>query len=173
MSNLSLAQLNWLDYAIIGIILFSLGISVLRGFMREACSLATWLLAVVITARFSPAASDLLTQWIDTPALRMVTAGIALFVMVWIIGALSTFLIGQLVDVTGLSKTDRLIGAVFGLARGILVVSALILLGSVTTAPHKPWWSQSVLIPDFNPFVHTLQHLLPKEMVALKQLGNT
>lgn len=147
--------MNWADWGILGILLVSSLISVKRGFVKEALSLATWVIAFVIAMLFGDQLAVLLTDLIPTPSIREMTAFVMLFAATLIVGAMVNYLIGELVRMTGLSGTDRLFGMIFGLARGLIVVmAALILLPSLVPLEQDQWWHESALIPHFLAFEH-------------------
>ena len=87
--------------------------------------------------------------YIDTPSVRIIAACALLFVVTLLIGALVNFLLAQLVRATGLTGTDRLLGMVFGAARGLLLIVILVGLLSLAPVQHDSWWQQSTLIPHF------------------------
>ncbi len=153
----------WVDFVIIGIIALSAVISLLRGFVREAMSLTVWLLACWVAWSFFRELAVHL-DWIAVPSLRLGAAMAMLFVATLIVGGLVNFLVGQLVDKTGLTGTDRLIGVLFGAARGILLVTLLIFLSGLTPLPHDPWWQTSQLIPYFQELATWLTSLLPEDL---------
>ena len=140
-------QWAWVDLIMIGIVLLSALISLLRGFVKEALSLATWIVAAAIGKLLSPQLSELLVPYISLPSARVAAAFVLLFVGTLIVGALVNQLVTQLVKATGLSGTDRLLGMVFGLARGVLVVSVIIGVLSMTPVVQDPWWKESRFIP--------------------------
>lgn len=140
--------MNWADWAIIGILVISGLISVVRGFVKEVVSLLIWLAAAIIASIFHDQLASLLSGFIDTPSLRILTAWVILFVAVLIVGGLINFLLGKLVEATGLSGTDRLLGLVFGLLRGLVIVMVvLIVLPKVLPVKEDQWWIESTLIP--------------------------
>ncbi len=139
----------WVDWLIIGVIAISALISLARGFVKEALSLLTWVIAGLVAWMFGGALADLLIGYIETPSLRVIVACTILFVLTLILGGLINYLIGQLVRVTGLSGTDRFLGMIFGAARGVLLVVVVIGLLSLAPVEGDIWWTQSELIPHF------------------------
>ena len=171
MSGFSLVHFNWADYVIVGIILLSIVISLLRGFVREAISLVTWIAAVWVGIRFSPALAALFENHIHTPSLRLTISFAILFIGVLIVGGLINFIIGQFIDKTGLNGTDRLLGAIFGLGRGILVVALIILMAQFTVLSKDPWWAKSQMIPQFHGLVAWIQNFLPEQFQHMTWLN--
>lgn len=142
--------MNWADWAIVAILMVSTLISLKRGFVKEALSLLIWVAAFVVAMLFRGQLAILLADSIPTPSVREVVSFGILFASTLIVGAMVNYLIGELVKMTGLSGTDRLFGMVFGLARGSLIVLAiLILLPGIIPVDQDPWWRESTLIPHF------------------------
>ena len=145
--------MNWADWAIIAIVVLSALISLVRGFVREALSLAVWIAAVVVAVKFHQPLSHQFSNLIDTPSLQLIVSWIVLLLVTLLAGMLVTYIIGQLVKATGLSGTDRLIGSLFGVARGLIVVLViLVLLPKAVPVDQDNWWQQSNLIPRFLKF---------------------
>ena len=145
--------MNWIDFTIIGVILLSTVISLVRGFMKEALSLAIWFAAFFIASQFYADLATLLTRFEDD-LIRNGVAIAILFVSTLILGGLINYLIAQLVHYTGLSGTDRALGSVFGLLRGALIVSAMLFfMDTFTASASSQWWQSSVLIPEFKPVI--------------------
>jgi membrane protein required for colicin V production len=145
----SIVAFTWVDWAIVAVIAVSSLISLKRGFVKEALSLLTWIIAGVVAWMFGGALSVYLDRFIETPSARVIAACIILFVVTLLVGALINFLIGELIRVTGLSGTDRFLGMVFGAARGALLVVVLVGLLSLAPVQEDVWWQQSMLLPHF------------------------
>ncbi|WP_456380434.1 CvpA family protein [Thiolapillus sp.] len=166
-------QLIWVDFVILGIVLVSALISLVRGFVREAFSLAVWVLAFWISWTFFRDFSLRLEPFITTPSVRLGVAFVILLILSLMAGGLLNYLVIRLINSTGLSGSDRFIGMIFGLARGVLLMAILVLLAGLTPLPQDPWWQQSVLIPYFQELALWLKELLPPEVADKFQFFTT
>lgn len=141
------------DLAILAIVVVSGIISLVRGFVKEAMSLVIWIAAFTVAMNFKEPAAEMLVNFIDLASFRQLAAWGGLFVGTLLLGAMVNFLMGKLVSSTGLSGTDRTLGLVFGVFRGLLIVLALvIILPKAVPVDQDPWWNASSLIPLFQGF---------------------
>lgn len=142
--------MTWADWAIIAVLSVSALISVVRGFVKEVVSILIWLTAAIIASIFHDQLATVMADLIDTPSLRMLAAWIILFVAVLLVGSLINFLLGKLIQATGLSGTDRLLGLLFGTVRGLVILMVvLIILPKMLPVTEDQWWINSTLIPYF------------------------
>lgn len=143
----------WIDVTILVIVGFSALVSLLRGLVREALSLVAWIAAFWIAFTFSDDMGFLLTSWISDPMMNKLVSFAALFFITLFVGGLINYFVGLLIKKTGLTGTDRVSGVVFGILRGVVVVSLLLMMAGYTTLPQSDWWEKSLLIRHFNPIV--------------------
>ncbi|MEJ2464833.1 MAG: CvpA family protein [Candidatus Thiodiazotropha sp.] len=158
--------MNWVDILIIGIIAVSAIISLIRGFVQEALSLASWIAAFSLAWLFFRQLAVQLEPWIEVASLRLGVAYGIILLVVLLLGALVNHVMKALVESTGLSGTDRLIGIFFGVARGAVVVSILMLLAGLTPFPGDSWWTESRLIPYFQEMAIWMKAYLPTDIAA-------
>ena len=161
----------WVDLAIVGIIALSALVGFTRGLLREVLSFAVWLGAVFIAWTFHKTLAVELTPWISSPAVRLGAAFLILVFAMLILGAVLGHLLSLVVDKTGLTGTDRVLGVVFGTARGAILVAMLVFLAALTPLPEDDWWQGSAFIGRFQVLAELiLEQVPPAAMDKLKKL---
>jgi membrane protein required for colicin V production len=165
--------MGYADYIIFAIITISMLVGAIRGFIKEVFSLVVWVAAFVVAFQYSGMLAELMENHIELPSVRTSLAFAGLFLSVLLVGGLLTFLVGQLVEKTGLSGTDRLLGGVFGGGRGLILVLALILVAGLTPVPRDSWWQQSKTIQSLVPLAEWAAQFLPDYILEHLDLDGT
>jgi membrane protein required for colicin V production len=133
--------MNWLDLAVIGVVVLSAVFAFARGFVREALSIIAWVGAAAVTLYGFNWAYAQVDPHIRNPLLSQVAAGFGLFVASLVVLTLLTGALARLVHASGLSPIDRTLGFIFGLARGVFLVCAAYLLLDMSVQPNdRPGW---------------------------------
>ena len=154
-------MLATVDWVIVGVLGVSTLISIRRGFVKEALSLVTWIVSVVVARLFAGQLAVLLENHIDLASLRLGVSYFVLFIGTLMVGGMVNHLVGEFVKLTGLSGPDRFLGMFFGLARGaIIIVVAVAGLNYLELNTKDPWWTESRLIPEIVQVVERLGPLL-------------
>lgn len=156
--------MHWPDYAIIAVIAISTTVGVLRGFIKEVFSLVVWAAAFFVAYYFAGDVAELMKDAVTLPSARTAMGFAGLFIAVLLVGGLINYLLGRLVESTGLSGTDRLLGGVFGAARGLVLVIAVLLVAGFTPIPADPWWKDSPTIQRMIPLVEWASGFLPPKV---------
>lgn len=158
---------NEADWIIIVVLVLSIVLSLWRGFVREAISLAGWVAAFIIANMFVGEMASVLAPWIENITGRYVAAYAVLFAGSLLVAALLGKLGAQVVRVAGLSIVDRLLGTVFGLARGIIIVLvAVYLLRQLAPPQNLQWLHHSQLMPHLDMLAQWVQ-------MVFDDMGNT
>ena len=129
-----------IDIVIIVAVTISVIIGIVRGFVKEAISIAALLVAIWAALFFGPAVGEISESWIASKELQVWFGRILVFAVILSIGGLLGWGISKLVRLSILSGMDRLAGAVFGAARGILLVALLVLAGEFAGFSNDDWW---------------------------------
>jgi|TARA_R100000005_G_scaffold96457_1_gene83537 membrane protein required for colicin V production len=146
---LNIDALTWVDWAIVAIVSLSTLLSLLRGFTREALSLAGWIAAFVLAYVFAGELASRLTGLISNLTARYIAAWLLILVGVLLCTGLVSLLLAQLVKATGLGTLDRLLGTIFGFARGVIIVLVLVFLVRELLPPRdQVWLHQAYLMPQ-------------------------
>lgn len=150
--------MNWVDWAIIAVLTVSTLISLWRGFAREALSLLGWVAAFVLANLFADRLSEQLYQFIDNEPARYMAAFALLFVGVLLLFNLLGIVVRQLIRLTGLSPLDRLLGTVFGFARGLIILLVVtFILRQLMPASNQQAFNQSLLMPHLDLLMQWVQ----------------
>lgn len=144
--DIDTAALTVIDWVVLGVVVVSALYSLLRGFTREAMSLASWVLALFGGRLLAPSLAALLGDTIANPELRELVAFGCLFVIILALGSLLAHVFAEAVRDSPLSLTDRVLGTAFGFVRGVLAVVVAIAFAREYVSA-EGWWQQSVLIP--------------------------
>ncbi len=139
--------MNLFDYLLLAITGFSMVLSLWRGFVREIISLIGLVAAFIIAGRASGMAADLVHGWIPNSTAANLAGFGLVFVSVMLVVALIGTLIRKLVDMADLTASDRTLGMIFGLTRGLLLIGLFFLAYTSYAKPDKPWLKNSVLTP--------------------------
>jgi len=134
------------DTLILSVIAISSAFGVWRGFIKEILSLLSWIAALLVSRVYSESLAGMLGGLIDNPSVRYATAFSILFVIIIMLGTALNHFMSKLLVVTGLKTLDRLLGAVFGVARGTVIVLVVLFILNVFVSGSE-WWQQSILIP--------------------------
>ncbi len=165
-----LSGYNWVDFLIIAVVVLSSLVSLVRGFVREAISLLVWVLAFIVAFKFSNQTATIFDSWVSNPSFRIALAFLLLFFGTLLAGAVVNYVICLAVSKTSFTGfIDRILGLVFGAARGILLIAVLVLLGQMANyQTSKDWWGQSSLIPKFYGLSAWLNKFVPEQFDQLK-----
>jgi len=155
-----------IDILILVLIGVSVVISVIRGFFKEAVSLATWLGAILITLMFTSRFASLLPRdTIESPQARFAISALILFFSSLILGGLINYLFQKVLVASEKGRLDMFLGIGFGLLRGVVIVTLLVLLANLIPAfKQETWWRQSAFIPPVQKAAQFIHAQLPKEL---------
>ncbi len=156
--------MNWIDFALIGVILVSALIGVARGLVREVLSLVVWVAALGLGWLYHRELAELLTAQIAQPSMRLAVAFVGIVVAVLILGAIVGWLLTLALDKAGMSAVDRGLGLVFGAARGAVLVAMAVYLASLTPMLDEPWWKESSTLGQFQSVANWMLSLVPQEV---------
>ena len=139
--------MSWVDLVIITGCFASAAFGALRGFAKETLSLVTWVAAIWLAWNFSWAVTFFLGDWVAAPQLKVWVGRMIVFVVVLVAGGLAGQMVGSVVKQTGLSGTDRVLGSLFGLGRGAIIVGLAVLVLEMAGLDQEPWWREARLSP--------------------------
>lgn len=154
------------DVIIIFVIFLSALFSLMRGFVKESISLATWILAIWIASTFAAKLAAIFPDSLESEAVRLAAGFGLLFIVTLMLGALVNVLVAHFVKKTGLSGADRVFGVVFGFLRGILIIVVFVVVSSFTPLPEQEWWKSSNLMGRFEKLGYMLKPYFPESSLS-------
>lgn len=154
-----------IDYAVLAILGLSVLLSVMRGFLREVMALLSWVVAFWMASLYAAEAAPLLPASIPNAQLRVLAAFVLVFFLALLAMTLLSITLGQFLKLLGVGPLDRLLGALFGFVRGMVIVLALVVMAGLTSLPKQPVWRNATFTAPLEALVSWLRPWLP-EMVA-------
>lgn len=152
------------DYVVTGIVSLSLLFGLWRGVVGEIIALLAWALAIFAALEFGSLVGRTVFVGMADPAMQTLAGCVLIFVGVLVVMSLLRMAVKSMVKALGLSMSDRLLGMVFGLARGVLVCMVLVGLGGMTAAPTQSWWRGASLAAPLETVVLATKPWLPEDL---------
>lgn len=164
--------MNGADWLIVALLILSSVIGAMRGLIREAIALVTWLLGLWLAWTFSGVVEPYLGGLLATEGVRIWVARLIILLVVLLLGTLAGLILQYVVRHSPFGMTDRFLGLFFGLLRGLIVVGVAVILGELFELDAEPWWSESRLLPYAEVLGDSIRHLVDEvEVVAIEAPG--
>ncbi len=154
------------DLIFLSLIALSLLLGAWRGLVSELFALVSWIAAFVVARHFSGMLAPYLSRVASAAWLQWALAFVAIVVAVLLVLALLRFVIREMLSAAGLGATDRLAGAIFGIARAVLIAVVVVALAGLSALPREQWWRSAVFAPPLETIVIALKPWLPKDLAA-------
>jgi membrane protein required for colicin V production len=155
-----LVKMVTLDYIILAIILISAIAGLIQGFLREMCSLITWVLGVWLAWKLGPVLAPHLGGVLREEPYGLWAGRAIVFVAVLVVGAIIGATVNHFVRLSMFSGLDRLLGFVLGLARGVVIVGLVVILAQSVKLDGEAWWKKSRLLPIAEPVAGVLRSMI-------------
>jgi membrane protein required for colicin V production len=153
------------DYIVFTIIGISIVVSMMRGAVREVLAIAGWIVAIYVAKTYATQLIPLLPADIPSEALKILAAYVIVFFGVLLISSLLIIALSSLIKKIGLNWLNRGVGAMFGFARGLLIVCVLVFLAGLTSLPKDARWTDAMFSSPLEALVKSMLPFVP-QMVA-------
>lgn len=160
--------LTWLDWGFIAILAVCVLMGMVRGLIREGLGLVVWIVALLTARAFCVQVGELFSAYIENPVLRMVVGFVLVAFAIVVVGGACIRALNAMVDWAGMGSFNRLLGGVFGAAKGCVILGVIGIILPQTPFDQLPEWQNSILRPK----VTTLQGILYEQYEHLKQQGS-
>lgn len=168
------ASMNGADYLILGVLAFSMLLGMYRGFVREAIALLAWLCGLWLAWRYASLVEPLLGGTLGEPPVSTWAARVLIVMAAVVSGWLIAGLLSYLLRHSGLSLVlDRLLGMLFGVLRGAVLIAAFVLLAQFAQLEEVKWWKRSTLLPYASEFAGWIQTFAETGMRRLEEPART
>lgn len=154
--------MNWLDWALLTVLLLSALLGLWRGLVYEVLSVAVWVGAFVLAQAYAAPVGAWLPLAGYSAPLQLAAGFAAVFLAAAFGGSLLAWLVKKLVESVGLRPVDRILGGVFGLARGLVILLGVAVVVSMTPLQAHERWRESVVAGRLSATLHTIKPLLPE-----------
>ena len=155
-----LSAVDWILLAVLGLS-FLLGLW--RGIVQEVLSLLGWVAAFYVSQMYAPLAAAWLPMEGSSQMLRYAAGFVVVFVAVLVATVLVSWVIKKLISAVGLGPLDRLLGSLFGLMRGVVILLAVTVFVGMTPMRDTDAWKQAQGAQWLQQFLHVLKPVLPAD----------
>lgn len=165
-------QFQMVDLVILGIIGLSSLTGLFRGVVKEVIALGIWIVALWAGYNHAHSLAPLLKSYIHSDTACAVVAFVIIVLGILLVGAILNFIIGFLLVRTGLGSMDKILGMCFGFARGVIIVSLMLAIASMTSLPYKSYTENSRLCAQLQPVVQWISGYIPPILDQLKAVDS-
>ena len=164
-----------IDILIAVALIISVIVGIMRGFIKEAISIASLLVAIWAALYFGPGVGAISESWISSNEMRTWFGRILVFAIILSLGGVLGWGLSRLVRLSVLSGIDRMVGAVFGVGRGILLIALFILAGQFAGFDNDRWWNESRAISHLEVISEWIKVMAPQgyELLTPDQRGGS
>ena len=164
--------MNNFDLIILAVMLLFTAIGAWHGLVRELISALTWILSGVLAWFFAGQLSRLFKGFVNDPALRQLLAFVLIFIVVFVLGMVASWLIHKhLPGKRGFRIANLALGGVIGAARGGVIVIAVFLVAGLTPFPQRPWWREASFTPYFERAAVYVASYMPHDIARHVRYG--
>lgn len=150
------------DWLLLAVLLLSVLLGAWRGLVYEVLSVAGWVAAFVLAQAYADEVALVLPLEGLSPPLQLAAGFVLVFIAVAFAGGLLAWLVKKLVASVGLRPVDRILGSVFGLARGLVMLLAFAVVVSMSPLRDAAWWQSSAVADVLVATLHAIKPLLPE-----------
>jgi membrane protein required for colicin V production len=165
--------MNWIDYLLIALVVFSCVAGVMRGLLREVIALVTWVAAVLIAWHYAAVLEPHLGGALANEGVRVWAARTIIFLGVVLIGTGIGAIVSHLVRLSLFSGTDRFFGGIFGFLRGLVMIGLFVMLCHALRLNAEPWWRGSTLIPYGERAANVLRGMVGERKMLIEPSGTS
>jgi membrane protein required for colicin V production len=153
--------MTWLDWTLLAVLLVSALVGLWRGLVYEVLSVAGWVLAFVLAQAWAEPVGRLLPMDGAAEPLRLAAGFALVFIAVAFTAGLLSWLVKKLVAAVGLRPVDRLLGGVFGVLRGLVILLGVAVVMGMLPQSSQAGWQGSPVAQTLNASLHALKPMLP------------
>lgn len=149
------------DYLVLVVIAISIILSVMRGLLREVLAILGWVAAFYVAKTYTNQVLPMMPVNIPTEPLRILAAFLVLFLATLLVASLLAIALSAIFKKIGLGWLNRLLGAGFGMVRGLLIVCVLVFLAGFTSAPKDARWRDAMFSAPLEALVTSMLPWVP------------
>lgn len=164
--------MNAFDLLIIAVLVISTSLGAWRGLLREAVSMLTWVLSILLAWLFADWAASLFETWVSELLLRQLLGFLLVFVLVFVLGMVASWILQKSFP-RGRSfrLANTLLGGMVGMARGAVIMTAAFLVAGLTPIPERAWWRDSAISPLFERAAVYVAGYIPRDIARHIRYG--